>query len=167
MDAPDAPEQAVILVGGSSKGSPSVRKRVDDFNNTKNVKAVIEDFLVEVVAPGFPDTPHGRWILSIFAENAHTLSGKAIAQELLARFNCDMSGRLKDMRVPTLVINGAHDNSLPGGTATAAGVKGARHVVLPGTGHACNIEDPDAFNGAVIDFLKANGLWAGTSIPGP
>ena len=30
-----------------------------------------------------------------------------------------------------------------------------------------SIEDPDAFNGAVIDFLKANGLWAGTTIPGP
>jgi pimeloyl-ACP methyl ester carboxylesterase len=131
------------------------------------VKAVIEDFLVEVVAPGFPDTPHGRWILSIFAENAHTLSPTAIAQELLARFNCDMSGRLKDMKVPTLVINGAHDASLPGGTVTAAGVPGARHVVLPGTGHACNIEDPEAFNNAVIDFLKANGLWAGTTIPGP
>jgi pimeloyl-ACP methyl ester carboxylesterase len=166
LDHPDI-AKAVILVGGSSKGSAGVRKRVDDFNNTKNVKSVIEDFLIEVVAPGFPDTPHGKWILSIFAENAHTLSGKAIAQELMARFNCDMSGRLKDMKVPTLVINGAHDNSLAGGTATAAGVPGARHVVLPNTGHACNIEDPAAFNGAVIDFLKANGLWAGTSIPMP
>jgi len=166
LDHPDI-AKAVILVGGSSKGSAGVRKRVDDFNTTKDVKVVIQDFLREVVAPGFPDTPHGRWILSIFSENAHTLSPTAIAQELLARFNCDMSGRLKDLQVPTLVINGAHDNSLPGGTATAAGVKGARHVVLPRTGHACNIEDPEAFNNAVIDFLKANGLWTGTTIPMP
>ena len=40
-------------------------------------------------------------------------------------------------------------------------IPGAQHVVLPGTGHACCIEDPAAFDGAVVAFLKANGLWPG------
>jgi len=76
-----------------------------------------------------------------------------------------MSGRLKELDVPTLVINGAHDNSLAAGRETAAGIKGSRHVELPGTGHACCIEDPDAFDRAMIEFFKQNGLWAGTTIP--
>ena len=165
----DHPElaKAVILVGGNSRGSPNVRKRAEEFKGSKDVPALIRDFLHEVVAPDFSGRPHGRWILSLFAENAHTLSGPAIAEELCARGSCDMSGRLKEMRVPTLVINGAHDNSLKAGTETAAGVPGASHIVLPGTGHACCIEDPDAFNAAVADFLKQTGLWAGTSIPVP
>ena len=74
-----------------------------------------------------------------------------------------MSGRLKDIAVPTLVINGAHDNSLASGRETAAGVEGARHVELPGTGHACCIEDPNAFDQAVIGFLQQNGLWVATA----
>jgi pimeloyl-ACP methyl ester carboxylesterase len=32
-------------------------------------------------------------------------------------------------------------------------ISGSRLVVLPDTGHACNIEAPDEFNGAVRDFL--------------
>jgi 3-oxoadipate enol-lactonase len=144
-----------------------VRKRAEDFSKAKDASKLIPDFLREVVAPDFPSTEHGQWILSIFAENTHTLSTAAIARIHMARGACDMSGRLKDLRVPTMVINGAHDNSLAGGTETAAGVKGSRHVVLPGTGHACCIEDPKAFNGAVIDFFKQHALWTGTTIPAP
>jgi pimeloyl-ACP methyl ester carboxylesterase len=166
LDHPDM-TKAVILVGGTSRGSAGVRKRAEDFSKTKDASRLIPDFLREVVAPNFPSTEHGQWILSLFAENTHTLSTAAIARIHMARGACDMSGRLKDLRVPTMVINGAHDNSLAGGTETAAGVKGSRHVVLPGTGHACCIEDPHAFNGAVIDFLKQHGLWTGTTIPAP
>jgi len=62
------------------------------------------------------------------------------------------------MKVPTLVINGEYDNSLKAGRRTASLIPGAVHKVLPGTGHACNIEDPATFDGFVIDFLRANGL---------
>jgi 3-oxoadipate enol-lactonase len=162
----DHPEMttALILVGGSSRGSPGVRKRAEDFGKTEDVASMIRDHLRDVVAPDFPGTRHGRWILSLFAENAHALNAKAIAQIHRARGSCDMSGRLKELGVPTLVINGAHDNSLASGRETAAGVKGARHVELPGTGHACCIEDPQAFDQAVIGFLRQNGLWAATAV---
>jgi len=58
------------------------------------------------------------------------------------------------MKPPTLVINGAHDVSLERGRETALLIPGARHVVIPGSGHACCIEDPAAFDRAVVDFLK-------------
>jgi pimeloyl-ACP methyl ester carboxylesterase len=120
--------------------------------------------LRELVAPEFSATPRGRWLLGLFAENAHALSGKCIAQIHLARSAADMSGRLASLAVPTLVVNGAHDNSLAAGTETAQRINGARHVVLPGTGHACCIEDPEAFDQAMIEFLTAHGLWRGTTI---
>jgi pimeloyl-ACP methyl ester carboxylesterase len=33
----------------------------------------------------------------------------------------------------------------------------ANHKILPGTGHACCIEDPAGFDRLVIDFLDARG----------
>jgi pimeloyl-ACP methyl ester carboxylesterase len=159
----DHPEmvQALILVGGNSRGSANVARRVLDLTRTTDLPRFLHGYLRELVAPDFPQTARGRWLLGLFTENAHTLSAKCIAQIHLARNGADMSERLAEIDRPTLVINGAHDNSLAAGTATAQGIKGARHVVLPGAGHACPIEDPENFNRAVIDFLAANGLWRG------
>jgi 3-oxoadipate enol-lactonase len=150
--------EALVLVGGSSKGGADVAHRVGGYTSS-DLPGYQLAHMRELVAPGFPETPIGRWLLNIFNENAHTLSGECIAQIFRAREACDMSGRLPGLALPTLVINGEHDVSLERGRQTAALIPGARHVVLAGTGHACCIEDPAAFDDAVIDFLAANGLW--------
>ena len=68
---------------------------------------------------------------------------------------------------PRVFGRAANTLSAPALGETAAAVKGARHVELPGAGHACCIEDPEAFDRAVIDFLGQNGLWTGTTIAPP
>ena len=49
----------------------------------------------------------------------------------------DRTARLRDVRVPTLVIHGAHDAlvDVSGGRATAAAIPGAELEVVPGMGH--------------------------------
>jgi 3-oxoadipate enol-lactonase len=37
-------------------------------------------------------------------------------------------------------------------------VDGAEHRILPGTGHACCLEDPAGFDRLVIKFLEGCGL---------
>jgi pimeloyl-ACP methyl ester carboxylesterase len=49
--------------------------------------------------------------------------------------------------------------SLKAGRETASLIPGAEQVTLNNTGHCCNLEDPAAFDAAVIDFLKRNSLW--------
>jgi 3-oxoadipate enol-lactonase len=66
-----------------------------------------------------------------------------------------MSARLGAIHQPTLVINGALDGSLPAGQETASLIAGARHVVIPEAGHACCIEQPEAFDAAMLDFMQA------------
>jgi len=156
----DRPElaAAVILVGGSSKGGANIVERVAGYTSA-DLRGYQRAHIRELVAPGFCDTPLGGWVLDLFSENAHTLSGQCIAQIFRAREACDMRERLAGMTPPTLVINGAHDVSLKRGTETAALIPGAQHAVIPGTGHACCIEDPAAFDEAVMEFLKARGLW--------
>lgn len=158
----DHPElcDAVILVGGSSKGGADIAGRVKGYTSA-DLRGYQRAHIRELVAPGFCDTKLGAWVLDLFSEKAHELSGACIAQIFRAREGCDMRDRLGSMKPPTLVINGAHDVSLKRGGETASMIPGAKHVVLPGTGHACCIEDPAAFDRAVIDFLKTNRLWPG------
>lgn len=63
--------------------------------------------------------------------------------------------RLGEVVVPTLVAVGEQD--IPDFRAIAdrlaAGVPGARLVVLPGVGHMSNVEDPVTFNRIVLSFL--------------
>jgi pimeloyl-ACP methyl ester carboxylesterase len=152
LDHPQMAE-AIILVGGSSKGGANIDGRCTGYTSA-DLKGYQRSHITELVAPGFPDTPLGRWVLDLFTEKTQVLSGRCIANIFRAREGCDMSGRLAGMRVPTLVINGEHDMSLTRGRETAAGIPGARHVVLPGTGHACCIEDPKGFDDVVMGFLK-------------
>jgi len=157
LDRPEMAE-ALILVGGSAKGGADISKRVAGYTSA-DLKGYLRSHIRELVAPNFPETPLGRWVLELFSENAHTLSGRCIANIFKAREACDMRARLEEMKPPTLVINGEHDVSLQRGTETVSLVPGAKHVVLPGTGHACCIEDPAAFEAAVMEFLTTKGLF--------
>lgn len=150
--------QALILVGGASRGGGNIQKRINGYMSA-DLAGFRLAHMKELFAPSFPDTPHGRWVLDMFSENSLTLSGASIAHIFRSREGCDMSGRLGDIRCPTLVINGEYDTSLQPGRETAAGISGARHIVIPGTGHACCIEDPAAFDAPVIAFLKETNLW--------
>jgi 3-oxoadipate enol-lactonase len=58
----------------------------------------------------------------------------------------DLRQQLRLVAVPTLVVSGSADRgSAPGaGEALAAGIAGARHVVIPDAGHTLPLEAPEA-----------------------
>jgi pimeloyl-ACP methyl ester carboxylesterase len=66
-------------------------------------------------------------------------------------------GRLAEISAPTLVVVGDRERPsiLASCESLAANIPGARLVVLPGVGHMSNMEDPMAFNSAVLEFLSA------------
>jgi 3-oxoadipate enol-lactonase len=71
----------------------------------------------------------------------------------LARFN--VSNRLNEITMPTLVITGENDNTVPlkNQRELAEGIPGARHVIIRSAGHAVIADQPDAFNKTMLDFL--------------
>jgi len=155
LDNPDR-FNALILVGGNSGASGRYQQRIDGYRGD------LADYHIkhmrELVSPQFAQTTLGQHLLNQFVEREPRLKGEAIAQVFMAGNHTDTTGRLPTMRVPTLVINGELDNSLPAGQRTASLVPGAVHKVLPSTGHACCIEDPAGFDTLVIEFLRARGL---------
>jgi pimeloyl-ACP methyl ester carboxylesterase len=69
---------------------------------------------------------------------------------------------MKKIDVPTLVMTGDEDDPcLEASLLLKRSIPTAGLVVLPRAGHTINIEDPEAFNAAVGDFLAAAdaGRW--------
>jgi pimeloyl-ACP methyl ester carboxylesterase len=64
---------------------------------------------------------------------------------------------LGTIAVPTLILVGEHDAITPPAVAEgmAARIPGSRVVTTPAAGHLSNLENPEAFNAAVIEFLPA------------
>jgi L-proline amide hydrolase len=58
----------------------------------------------------------------------------------------DVTGRLDEIRVPTLVVSGEHDEATPAINRTVSeGIPGARSVILPGCSHMAHVEDPEGY----------------------
>lgn len=67
----------------------------------------------------------------------------------------DSTGDLAQIRVPTLVLVGEEDQLSPPDSIRQWQplIPRSELVVLPGAGHVSNLEAPDEFNAAVVDFL--------------
>jgi 3-oxoadipate enol-lactonase len=67
----------------------------------------------------------------------------------------DLAAPIEKLRAPTLVIGSQHDPlySADLARAMAARIPGAHLTMLPG-GHLSNLEQPELFNAAVLEFLQ-------------
>lgn len=78
------------------------------------------------------------------------LRGDAAASE-----SVDVTGRLGEISVPTLIITGGDET--PHRRRIAATllekIPGARHVEIPGGGHLVNLTAPEAYNRALREFI--------------
>ena len=74
----------------------------------------------------------------------------------MALAEADLRAVLPTITVPTLLLYGAADVRAPRAVAEAlhAGIPHSELVLLPGVGHACNLEAPEAFNAEVRRFLQ-------------
>jgi len=85
----------------------------------------------------------------------------------------DITDRLGEIRIPTLVITGEHDEATPAINRTVSGgIPGAESVVYPGGSHMAHVEDPAGYMRVLADFLARveSGAWrpaepAGAGIP--
>ena len=68
----------------------------------------------------------------------------------------DLQDQMKTLDVPTLIVTGDEDDPcLEPALLMKRQIPRAGLVVIPKTGHTVNLEEPEAFNRAVLDFLTA------------
>jgi 3-oxoadipate enol-lactonase len=72
----------------------------------------------------------------------------------------DRRAGLEQIKVPTLVIAGSDDMIAPPKMMErmAQKIPEAEYVCLPGCGHLGPMDQPEAFNSALLDFLERHGL---------
>jgi pimeloyl-ACP methyl ester carboxylesterase len=76
------------------------------------------------------------------------------ARGMLTQRDAKVIEVLPEIKVPSLVVVGADDTPfLAASDYMAAKIPGARKAVIPAAGHAVNIDQPEAFIGAVVPFL--------------
>jgi pimeloyl-ACP methyl ester carboxylesterase len=69
----------------------------------------------------------------------------------------DSTDLLPDVDIPVLVISGAEDNLTPVAEMESMqkAIRGSRLMVIEAAGHLSNIECPDEFNAALLDFIES------------
>jgi pimeloyl-ACP methyl ester carboxylesterase len=78
------------------------------------------------------------------------------ARGMLTQRDARVIETLPDIKVPSLVVVGADDAPfLAASDYMAAKIPGAKKVVIPGGGHAVNLDQPQAFIDAVSPFLDS------------
>ena len=87
----------------------------------------------------------------------HSTEGSALTMNGVQRRRpslFDLEAQFRAMTVPTLVIAGDEDDpTLEASLYLKRTIKSSALLVMPKCGHTMNLEDPDAFNRAVLDFV--------------
>lgn len=87
----------------------------------------------------------------------HSTEGSALTMNGVQRRRpslFDLEAQFRQMEVPTLVIAGDEDDpTLEASIYLKRVIKSSALLVMPKCGHTMNLEDPDAFNRAVLDFV--------------
>jgi pimeloyl-ACP methyl ester carboxylesterase len=81
------------------------------------------------------------------------------ARGMLTQRDARVIESLPGVAVPSVVIVGAEDTPfLAASDYMAAKIPGAKKIVIEGAGHSVNIDKPEAFNAALMGFLREAGL---------
>ncbi len=87
----------------------------------------------------------------------HATEGSAATMEGVQRERPSLwalEAGFRKLDLPTLIIAGDEDDpTLEPGLFLKRTIPGAVLLVMPKCGHTMNLEDPDAFNRAVLDFV--------------
>ena len=101
---------------------------------------------------------HPAWLGSWINEVAgYDLAGIANLGKPIC-YRPDVSGRLKEIQVPALVVHGTVDKGIEISVAKemASRIPGAAFAEMPGAAHCPPLEVPELFTETLITFLKDN-----------
>jgi len=168
------PERALSLtVGGAGYGSVST-DRATFHKDTDHVVAQFEQGGMAKVAEFYTRGPtrvqflakdpvgwrefYDRFAAGSARGHANTMRG--VQRRRPSIF--ELEAKLQRLEVPTLIMTGDEDEPcLEPALFMKRKIPSAGLVVIPNSGHAINLEEPDLFNRAVLDFLTAvdAGRW--------
>jgi 3-oxoadipate enol-lactonase len=155
---PQGYRAAVLACTSPAFGNPSgefqqkfVADRLRPLDAGKTLPELANEMIDRIVGPQ-PD-PAGR-ALAVACMGAVPAATYRAAVQCLVGF--DERANLGKIGVPVLVLACENDPNAPPAMMErmAAKIPGARYVCLKGVGHLPNLETPQAFDNAILDFLR-------------
>lgn len=147
---------AALALADTRAGADSEERRAERETNARLVEeqgagAIADKLIPNLVADAAPQAlrDHLRELIS-----ANSPVGIAGALRGMA-LRVDSSADLPGINVPTLAIVGEEDRLSPPSEVESmiAAIPNGRLVRIPGAGHLSNLEQPEAFNAALLAFL--------------
>ena len=168
------PKRALsLVVAGAGYGSvPGEREKFRrDVEETAmrferdGMKAVAEFYTKGPTRVQFKDKDPAGWqefydMFCAQSAKGHALTMRGVQMSRPSVY--ELEAAIERMTVPTLIVTGDEDEPcLEPGIFMKRKIRSSGLVVMPKAGHTVNLEDPDAFNRAVLDFLTAvdAGRW--------
>jgi len=128
-------------------------ERTAAFVETRGLRAFVTSRASETTVGLHPERPAARAAADAIA--AQTPHGIAHFARRGAGPAPPVIDRLGEIRVPALVLVGEKDDAyLAAAEVMEARLPQARRVTIAGAGHLVNLDEPEAFERAVIDFVQ-------------
>ncbi|MBM3614456.1 MAG: alpha/beta fold hydrolase [Alphaproteobacteria bacterium] len=150
---PTRVKRMVVCCARADNPPPFVQGWIDRIAvvRAKGTDALVEGTLARWFTPACAEAPKARAAAMIRATSAAGYIGCA-----RALMGLDYLRQLGAMQAPVQYLVGAEDSGAPKAAmaAMAAATPGAGLIVLESLAHIPNMEDPEAFNAALSDWLQ-------------
>lgn len=157
---PERAASLMIIDSNTAAGLPvsdeirAVREETIRLCEAGDMDAVADQFLA--VNPSYKlfaaDTAEGRArVRSMILAMNPVGFGHTIRSMLQQDFP---TGRLAEIAAPTLVLAGEQDPALAAVRTTHAAIAHSELAMIPGAGHLSNLDQPEAFLAAILNYLE-------------
>ena len=116
----------------------------------------LDSLLLATVSEDFDENPEMvAFVKQVMLSNEHPQAPEGFERQADASSRHDLRGRLAGLTMPVHVIAGEHDVLIPRWKCEelAAEIPGATLTVIERGSHALQLETPEAFNAAVLDWI--------------
>lgn len=158
---PDKTAALVLSGTGYFPGKEFAKRRIESY--TANGIDFRWAYTFEDMSPAFRSTPLAHYFAELFTERNGTADLQTILHQFKALQETEPEGHHETIERPTVILTGTEDSAHQGAFALQARIPGCALKVLPGAGHACQLEQPWLFDRLMIEFLTRHGLFPGSA----
>ena len=145
----------VTRSGADDEAGKARRQALARDTQTLGPQVVADAFARILFAPGTEEASP-RLAQEVYGWMAGTSTVGLVGGLLAMRERKDYTPVLRSVQVPSLVIGAEQDQAIPpeNSRLLAQELPDATLCMIPGAGHLVNLEQPEAFNSCLLQFLK-------------
>ena len=157
---PDRTPAMVLSGTGYNPGKPFAKTRIEAYA-AKGADYRWE-YTFQDLSPSFRATPLAHYFAELFTERNDHADVETIIHQFEAMLEPEPDDHHAGIACPTIILTGSEDNSHQRAFALQERIPDCELKILPGAGHACQLEQPWLFDRFMIDFLTRHGLFPTT-----